>query len=147
MADTNIIVITGALGDDAKLHKGTVLSFRMASNSSYVDRQGQEVKSVQWHSIVAFGPLASAFDGQLRKGSRVQVTGESGQRSYDDTKSPPDPQTGKPRKIWQHQVKATSIVVLPSEHRAAQRPQAATGYGVTGQDDYGNAGGGDDIPF
>lgn len=74
-ADPEIVTTSG----DKKLAK-----FRLATNESYKNADGQIVKETQWHSLVAWGKVATLAEKLLSKGTEVLVEGKLINRSYTD---------------------------------------------------------------
>lgn len=83
----NRIKLTGNTGADAQIRAtagGTpVTSVRLATGRKFTDRTGAEREEVQWHTVVAWGPLALLV-GNLPKGTRLEVEGELKYRTYQD---------------------------------------------------------------
>ena len=90
------IIIVGNLGRDPELRytpNGTpVANFTVASNRTYTDSNGEQVKETVWFRVSTWGKQAEAVSQYLHKGSRVLVEG----------RLTPDLNTGGPR-IWTRQ--------------------------------------------
>jgi len=84
----NLHIIAGRLGADPEVREtpsGTpVCNFRVATQRSYVDNQGQKIQKVEWHRIVVWGKLGSACGTHLKKGRYVTLQGESRTREWQD---------------------------------------------------------------
>ncbi|NOY49477.1 MAG: single-stranded DNA-binding protein [Chlorobi bacterium] len=84
---TNSVRLIGRLGVDpkhVKLDSGTSkVSFTMATNEYYRDKNGEKVEETQWHNIVAFGKTAELAVKYLNKGSQVAVAGKLTNRQWD----------------------------------------------------------------
>ena len=61
-----------------------VLKFSLATSSSYKDREGNWVRDTTWHNIVMWNKLAEAANGEIKKGSRVSLTGKLANHQYTD---------------------------------------------------------------
>lgn len=121
------IVIVGNLGRDPEMRytpSGTpVTTMNVASNHSYKDANGQQVKETTWFRVSVFGKMAESCAQYLAKGRMVLVEG----------RLRPDPQTGSP-KLWDKSdgtkgasfdVLATSVKFMPSGTRGENGPAAA----------------------
>lgn len=63
----------------------SVVSFSVATSRRWKDRQTNEMReATEFHSIVAWGPLATTVGTYCRKGSKVYVDGRLQTRSWDD---------------------------------------------------------------
>jgi len=83
----NKVILRGHLGADPRLNKTTtnskdVCNFRIATNSTWNDAQGNKQEKVEWHNVVCWGPLALSVGNAMRKGSQVLVDGRNETRSY-----------------------------------------------------------------
>ena len=89
MADgINQVVLCGNVGQDPKLKMfddgGGVLSLRMATTSSYVDRSGERKEITDWHNVaIKGGNRAKALADIVKKGSKLTVTGRLTTRKYE----------------------------------------------------------------
>lgn len=87
------ITIAGNLGRDPEMRylpNGTpVTSFSVATNNTYTNQQGEQVKETTWFQVSVFGKHAEACSQYLSKGKQVLVDG----------RLRPDPATGGPR-MW-----------------------------------------------
>lgn len=83
----NKAIIVGRLGADPEIRfTGTgraVANFRVATDSVWKDRDGQQQRTTEWHKIVVWGPQAENCAKYLTKGREVYVEGEIRTRSYD----------------------------------------------------------------
>jgi len=63
----------------------SVCSFRLATNRSWTDKEsGEKKQKAEFHSIVAWGKLATLVSQYLNKGSLVLVEGRLNTRTWDD---------------------------------------------------------------
>lgn len=60
-----------------------VVSFSVATNRTYKDKEGQKQESAEFHNIVAFGRLAEIMAQYLKKGRPVYIEGRLQTRSWD----------------------------------------------------------------
>ncbi len=84
----NKVQLIGNLGDNPtviNLDSGKKLAkFSIATNESYRNVQGEQVKDTQWHNVVAWGKTAEIIEKYLQKGNEIAVEGKLVNRSYDD---------------------------------------------------------------
>jgi len=80
--------IIGYLGHDPDLNRtgdGTaVVNLRIATDESYTDRDGNQQKRAEWHTVVCWEGLAETVAEYLEKGSRVYVEGPMQTNEYTD---------------------------------------------------------------
>ena len=104
----NTTILAGNLGAHPVLRTtaaGTnVANFRVATNE-YMgrDANGASKFHTEWHSVVAWGPLADAVMRRLEKGSNVYVEGALRTRAFTD-------KSGDLRRVTE--IKATQIQFL-----------------------------------
>lgn len=88
ISNNNFVNLIGHLGrdPDAKtLPSGQLMvTFSIATNDSYTDRNGNKIESVDWHRIKAFGRVAETLNQYLKKGSKVAILGSLRQRTWVD---------------------------------------------------------------
>jgi len=60
-----------------------VVSFGVATNRVWKDKQGQKQEDTQFHNIVAFGKQAEVMSQYLKKGNMVMVEGRIQTRVWD----------------------------------------------------------------
>lgn len=84
----NRVELCGHAGIDPQvniLRNGVkVLKFRMATNESYKNKNGELVKDTTWHSISMWDKVASDAESKIKKGTLVTVTGKLVNRQYVD---------------------------------------------------------------
>ncbi len=160
----NKVMLIGRLGRDPELKYASsgmpITTLRIATDESYVDRDGNKVERTEWHSVVVFQRAAENCANYLAKGSLVFVEGSLQTRKWQD-------QQGQDR--YSTEIKAQRVQFLdrkgaagagaeggrggygddmPSEGRSARAPQKQAPSG----DDLGpafpsEASGMDDVPF
>jgi len=62
-----------------------VCRISLATNETYTSRSGERVTNTQWHTLVAWGPVATIASRLLKKGKEVAVQGKLVNRSYQDS--------------------------------------------------------------
>lgn len=81
-------MLIGHLGADPELRYTPsgipVATFRIATNETWRDADGNLQERTEWHTIVVWRKLAELTNDLLKKGSRVYVEGRIQSRSYED---------------------------------------------------------------
>lgn len=87
----NKVLLFGNLTRDPELRAlpsgMNVASFSIATNRTYVDKDGKKQEEVDFHNIVVFGRQADTTAQYLKKGSSAFIEGRMQTRSWDDKKS------------------------------------------------------------
>src|SRR5437868_1493345 len=82
----NHVQLVGRLGANPEvkvLENGNKFArFNIAVTETYTTKKGEKVTDVQWHSIIAWGNLASIAERILHKGTQVTIDGKLFNRSY-----------------------------------------------------------------
>lgn len=88
MKSLNKIQLIGHLGIDPEIknldNNTKVARFTLATDDSYIDKQGKKVEQTDWHNIVAWRGLAEIFEKYTKKGSKVYIEGKSKSRTWED---------------------------------------------------------------
>ena len=86
--DLNRVQLTGHLGADPEMRYtaqgSAVTTFRVASNRTWRDKDGNPHEETEWFRIVAWDKLAELCNQYLAKGSRVYVEGRIQTRRWTD---------------------------------------------------------------
>ena len=103
----NKVMIIGYLGRDPELKYAAsgmpITNLRIATDESYVDRDGNKVERTEWHSVVVFQRAAENCANYLSKGSLVFVEGSLQTRKWQD-------QNGQDR--YSTEIKASRVQFL-----------------------------------
>lgn len=87
MADFNQAIILGNLTRDPELRSTTsgqsVVSFAVATNRRWTNKDGQQQEDTEFHNVVAWGKLAEICSQILTKGRKVLVAGRLKTRSWE----------------------------------------------------------------
>ncbi len=145
----NRATLLGNLGAEPELrftqNGGAVLNLRLATTTSYLDRDKQRQERTDWHAVVVWGKRAEALAKILTKGSRLYVEGSIQTSSYE--------KNGEKR--YKTEINASEIILAGGPKADSAQPhtaQPASRYGQSGGgpakhsapvDDYD----GSDIPF
>jgi single stranded DNA-binding protein len=83
----NRATIIGYLGADPELRNlpsgQPVVNFTVATDETFLDKQGQKQDRVEWHHVVAFARIAETCARYLKKGRQVYVEGRLRTREYE----------------------------------------------------------------
>lgn len=83
----NYVLIFGNLTRDPELRAlpsgMSVVSFSIATNRTYKDRDGKKVDQTEFHNVVVFGRQADSVSKFLKKGSSAMVEGRLQTRSWE----------------------------------------------------------------
>jgi single-strand DNA-binding protein len=85
----NKVQLIGNLVAAPELRKTTeggqpVANFRLATNETWKDKQGQKQSRAEFHRVVVFGKLAEVVSKYLAKGREVYVEGRLTNRKWED---------------------------------------------------------------
>ncbi|MDR2162192.1 MAG: single-stranded DNA-binding protein [Desulfovibrio sp.] len=84
----NKAMIIGRLGRDPELKYAAsgmpIANLSVATDESYVDRDGQKVERTEWHRVVVFQRQAENCSTYLSKGSLIYVEGSLQTRKWQD---------------------------------------------------------------
>lgn len=84
----NKVIIIGNLGRDPEMRytpSGKPLTkFRVATNRSWTDAEGERQTETEWFNVVAWGKLAEICNQYLTKGQQVYVEGRLHTRTWQD---------------------------------------------------------------
>ncbi len=143
----NKVILLGNLGQDPDLkytQSGTaVCSLRVATNESWMDRQGERQEKTEWHSVVVWDKQAENCEQYLSKGRTVLVEGKLQTRKWED-------QNGNDR--YSTEIVASRVQFVGGgesggENRKSSRPHSSGRNRDQGRQDDWQPGGEDDIPF
>jgi len=88
MRSLNKVMLIGNLGNDPEVRRTqagqAVATFRLATNESWNDRDGNRQDRTEWHRVVAWARLAEIVGEYMRKGRQVFVEGRIQTRQWQD---------------------------------------------------------------
>jgi len=89
MADgLNKVMVLGNLGQTPELRYtqsgSAVLNLRMATNESWLDRNGDRQERTEWHTVVVWGKRGEGLNKVISKGSQLFIEGRLQTRSWED---------------------------------------------------------------
>jgi single-strand DNA-binding protein len=84
----NRATIIGYLGQDLELRNlptngQPVVSFAVATDESFTDKDGNRQERVDWHRVVVYGKLAETCHKYLSKGRQIYVEGRLRTHEYE----------------------------------------------------------------
>src|SRR6266851_7530803 len=83
----NRVTIIGHLGQDLELWylptSGPVTGFSVATDESFMGKDGNRQERVEWHNIVVFGKLAETCAKYLARGRQIYVEGRLRTREFE----------------------------------------------------------------
>ena len=113
----NKVMIIGRLGRDPELrytqNGSPVASLNIATDESYMDRDGNKVERTEWHRVSVFQRQAENCANYLTKGSLVYVEGSLQTRKWQD-------QNGQER--YTTEFRADRVQFLDSKGHGPQKP-------------------------
>jgi single-strand DNA-binding protein len=84
----NKVILVGRLGSDPELRYTTngspVANFNLATNESWVEKDGKKQEKTEWHRIVVFGKVAELCSKYLTKGKQTYIEGKLQTRQWQD---------------------------------------------------------------
>lgn len=125
----NRVTLLGNLGAEPELRQAgdnQVLSLRLATTESFVDKQKNKQEKTEWHTVTVWGARAAGLAKILYKGDRILVEGSIATSSYE--------KDGEKKYITK--INAKNIVLCGSKSKPEQKSSSS-------YDDYTD----DDIPF
>lgn len=139
----NKVILVGRLGQNPEVRYtpsgAAVANFSVATNESWMDKNGQKQEKTEWHKVVVWGKLAELCKQYLAKGRQVYIEGRLQTRQWQD-------QAGQTK--YTTEVQAQTVQFLGATAGAGagyeqQHSGAAAGMGAGGSSSYG---GGEPIP-
>ena len=116
----NKVMIIGRLGRDPELHYSQaglpIASLRIATDESYIDKDGSKVERTEWHSVVVFQRQAENCANYLAKGSLVYIEGSLQTRKW-------QAQQGQDR--YTTEIKAQRVNFLDRKNAGGNQQQGA----------------------
>ena len=84
----NRVTLIGHLGKDPEVRRldsgAAVAKFSLATSESYKDKDGNKVKTTEWHNVVVWRSQAEFAEKYLKKGMLIYVEGKLTYREYTD---------------------------------------------------------------
>lgn len=119
--DLNKVMIIGNVTRDPEARTTpsgiTVVSFGVATNFAWKDKEGQQQRRAEFHNVVAWRKLADIVSQYVKKGSRIYIEGRLQTRSWDD-------QSGTKR--YRTEVVADNVILLDKRGDREQAVDSST---------------------
>ncbi|MCB0406348.1 MAG: single-stranded DNA-binding protein [Bdellovibrionales bacterium] len=84
----NKVILIGRLGADPEVRYtsggSAVANFNLATNESWMDKEGQKKERTEWHRVVVWGKLGELCGQYLSKGRQAFVEGRLQTRDWQD---------------------------------------------------------------
>jgi single-strand DNA-binding protein len=84
----NKVILLGRLGQNPEVRHtpsgASVANFSLATNETWMDKNGQKQERTEWHRIVVWGKLADLCGQYLTKGRQAYVEGRLQTRQWQD---------------------------------------------------------------
>jgi single-strand DNA-binding protein len=109
MSDINSITLSGKLGQDPNQNK-SVVSFSLATNHSYKDKDGNWQKDTTWHSCVCFGQNGEYVMANVKKGTALTLKGHM----HEDKWTGADGKEHKAMQVVVEQVSLANAIQKPA---------------------------------
>jgi single-strand DNA-binding protein len=107
MRSLNRVQLIGNLGKNPEVrytaNGSAVANFSLATNESWVGKDGQKNERTEWHNIVAWGKLGEICGEYLAKGRQVYIEGKLTTRSWEDRDG---------NKRYTTEIKAENMIML-----------------------------------
>jgi len=118
----NKVILIGHLGDEIKMHffegGNAIGRFPLATNETYKNKEGNQIKIAEWHNIVVRNKLAELCEKHLTKGDKIYCEGRIKSRQWTD-------ESGATRYMTEIQVnEVTFLSNKKAENRAARAGSA-----------------------
>jgi len=132
----NKVILIGRLGADPEIRYTpsgrAVTNFRIATNESWKDKDGQQQERTEWHNIVLWDKQAEISAEYLKKGSHVYIEGRLQTRTWEG-------QDGAQRRtteiVSQRMQMLDKKGAQPSEPDIPEEPSMDSGPDLSGDDD------------
>ena len=123
----NKVILIGHLGDNPELRYtpsgDAVANFRVATNRTWKDREGNPQEKTEWHRVVAWRKRAEICSQYLKKGSHIYVEGRLETRTWED-------QTGNKRYSTEIVIDNMQMLDARGESEVRSAPAAPPSSGV-----------------
>lgn len=84
----NKVTLMGNVGDDPRVNQinetTKVARFPLATNEVYFDKEGNEVRKTEWHTVVFWNRAADIVEAYVRKGIPLYVEGKIQSSTWED---------------------------------------------------------------
>lgn len=120
MRGVNKVIIVGTVGRDPEVktfENGEIVTFSLATNEVYKDKNGNTVEKVEWHNIVIGIPnMCEIAKKYVKKGDIIYVEGRMSSRQYEKAEFPG-------AKFTAYEVKVNALTLISSKQRNNENNQ------------------------
>jgi len=106
----NKVILLGRVGKNPEVRytqsNQSVASFSIATNRTWMDKNGEKREVTEWHNITAWGKLAEICRDYVTKGKQVYIEGRLQTQSWDDKEG---------NKRYKTEIVAETLVLLGSK--------------------------------
>lgn len=132
----NKVILIGRLGADPEIRYTpsgrAVTNFRMATNETWKDKDGQQQDKTEWHNIVLWDKQAEISAEYLKKGSHVYIEGRLQTRTWEGQD---EVQRRTTEIVAQRMQMLDKKGTGPSDSFVPEEPSVDEGPSVSGDDD------------
>lgn len=115
MRGVNKVIIVGTVGRDPEVKSfdnGEIVTFSLATNESYKDKNGNLVEKTEWHNIsIGIPNICEVAKKYVKKGDIVYVEGKISSRQYEKSEFPG-------AKFTAHEIKVNALTLISSKQKA-----------------------------
>ena len=137
----NKVILIGRLGKDPEVKYtpsgSPVAKFTLATDEVFKDRNGEQQRRTEWHTIVAWSRLAEICGEYLTKGKQVYIEGSIRSRQWED-------QSGGKRTAYE--IVAREMKMLGSKGDSERVPMGGSSMAASASQGSGESEGGMESP-
>ncbi len=115
MRGVNKVIIVGTVGRDPEVktfENGEIVTFSLATNESYKDKNGNLVEKTEWHNIsIGIPNICEVAKKYVKKGDIVYVEGKISSRQYEKAEFPG-------AKFTAHEIKVNALTLISSKQKS-----------------------------
>ncbi|MEM4364011.1 MAG: single-stranded DNA-binding protein [Candidatus Diapherotrites archaeon] len=120
MRGVNKVIIVGTVGRDPEVktfENGEIVTFSLATNENYKDKNGNPVEKTEWHNIVIGIPnICEIAKKYVKKGDVIYVEGKINSRQYEKAEFPG-------AKFTAYEIKVNALTMISSKQRNTENTQ------------------------
>lgn len=117
MRGVNKVIIVGTVGRDPEVKtfdNGEIVTFSLATNESYKDKNGNLIEKTEWHNIsIGIPNICEVAKKYVKKGDIVYVEGRISSRQYEKAEFPG-------AKFTTHEIKVNALTLISSKQKAGE---------------------------
>lgn len=140
MRGVNKAIIVGIVGKDPEVktfENGQIVTFPIATNENYKDKNGNPVEKTEWHNIsIGIPNLCEIAKKYVKKGDVVYVEGKISSRQYEKADFPG-------AKFTAHEIKVNALTLISSKQKLVDSTQEPENFPQEEKENTDS----DDLPF